>query len=99
MGPGALQDCIKTKGNQELELPTAKIGDNIKVKISEENPLGRANRVYVRPLVKNIQECTECRINPSVAPLAEAHNSSHLRVSWANVFQGCESFEIKNVTV
>ena len=97
--PGALQDCIKTKGNQGLGLPTAKIGDNIKVKISVENPLGKANLVHVSSLVKNIQKCTECRINPSVAPLAETHNSSHLRVSWANVFQGCESFEIKNVTI
>ena len=97
--PGALEDCIKTKGKQELDLQTVSIGDNVRVIIAVEHPLGRAGLVLVHPLVKNIQECTECRINPSVAPSAEAHNSSHLRVSWENVFQGCEFFEIKNVTI
>ena len=53
----------------------------------------------MKPVVKNIQECTVCQVNNTIPPTVEAHNSSHLNVSWENVFQGCEDFEVKNMVL
>jgi len=97
--PEALKECIKTKGDEVLELTTVNVGDDVGVKILVQKPWGQAGDYTVSPVVKNIQECTVCQVNTTVPLTAEAHNSSHLRVSWENVFQGCEDFEVKNMVI
>jgi len=97
--PEALKECIKTKGDEVLELTTVNVGDDVGVKILVQKPWGAAGDHTVSPVVKNIQECMVCQVNTTVPPTVEAHNSSHLRVSWENAFQGCKKFEVRNVTI
>ena len=82
-----------------MELTTVNVGDDVGVKILVQKPWGAFGDIAVRPVVKNIQECTVCQVNTTVPLTAEAHNSSHLSVSWENVFQGCKDFEVKNMVI
>ena len=94
--PKALKDCIKTEGVVEFDRKID-IGEYVVLEIKVEDPRGTAHRVQVKPQVKKIQACTECTMNNSVAPMTNAHNSSHIIVSWENIFQGCENYEIKEL--
>jgi len=97
--PEALKECIKTQGDEVLEIQKVNIGNDVKVKISVDKPWGAAGQTTIHSVVKNIQACTVCEINNTFGPSAKAHNSSHLNVSWENAFQGCRSFEIESVIV
>merc|ERR1712126_167214 len=96
---GALSGCKITTGDQSLEKDNVPVGADIDVKIEVENPLGRAGVVTVTPKVKNIQNCTVCEMTNKFGLSARAQNSSHLNISWEDAFQGCRSFEVKNVIV
>ena len=37
--------------------------------------------------------------NNASLPKAKAHNSSHILVSWADVYQGCKHYEVRDVTI
>ena len=96
--PEGLKSCINTNGNQILS-ENVEVGDNVKVGITVRNPRGKPETIQVQPIVRQIQACTVCKINKSVETLAEAHNTSHLNVSWGNLFKGCKSFEVKDLKI
>ena len=94
--PKALENCIKAMGILEKDKKTD-IGGYVKLEIKVIDPQGTAHIVQVKPQVKKIQACTECTMNNSVAPKTNAHNSSHIIVSWENIFQGCQNYEVKEL--
>jgi len=97
--PEALSDCHITTGDQELELTEVPIGKDVRVEVRVENPFGKAGTISVRSIVKNIQNCTVCEMKNKFGLSARPHNSSHLNISWKDVFQGCKRFEVKKVVV
>ena len=77
------------------------VGSNVKVHIMVKDPRGEKPHVLVEPVVKSIQACTECKMSNTFLILLEAnaHNSSHIIVSWADVYQGCKHYEVRDVTI
>ena len=75
------------------------VGSNVKVHIMVKDPRGEKPHVLVESEVINIQACIECEMNNTSLPKAKAHNSSHIIVSWADVYQGCKHYEVRDVTI
>ena len=73
------------------------VGSDVKVHFMVKDPRGEKPHVLVESEVKNIQACTE--LNNTSLPKAKAHNSSHIIVSWADVYQGCKHYEVRDVTI
>ena len=99
--PEAIKDCVKTKtGIHSLNTDNeVKVGANVKFPILVHDPMGKAPGILLQPTIRNIQACTECKIKNNVPPKAKAYNSSHINVSWSDVFQGCKYYEVRDVTI
>ena len=101
--PDSLKDCMETKMGDIQSLHTGgnenPVGSNVKVHITVKDPRGEKPHVLIEPVVKSIQACTECKMSNTFLLEANAHNSSHIIVSWADVFQGCKHYEVRDVTI
>ena len=101
--PDSLKDCMGTKMGDIQSLHTGgnknPVGSDVKVSFMVKDPRGEKPHVLVESEVINIQACIECEMNNTSLPKAKAHNSSHIIVSWADVYQGCKHYEVRDVTI
>ena len=72
---------------------------SIKFYEEQKDPRGKGGTPEIDVQVKNIQVCTECELGHKLQPEVKAHNSSHMIVSWASIFQGCKYFKVEDVAV
>ena len=89
--PEAIEKCIKTRGDVLLR-------NDGHVELVVKDPKGRWARMKMSAKITNLPPCTVCKMNERPGPLVKAHNSSHLFLSWKNMFKGCR-FEVKDVEV
>ena len=89
--PEVIEKCIKTRGDVLLR-------NDGHVELVVKDPKGRWERMKMSAKITNLPPCTVCKMNERPGPLVKAHNSSHLFLSWKNMFKGCR-FEVKDVEV
>ena len=98
--PQALIDCIDTKvGVHSLGGDKVNVGSWVKFPMIVKDPIGQVPGLLIQPTIRGIQACTQCQITKNVPPKAKAYNSSHINVSWSDVFPGCKYFEVRHVTL
>ena len=100
--PVALKGCIKTQmGSHSLNTGDnkVKVGKEVKVAITIQDPRGKHPTLIVQPVKRNIQLCTKCEVRSGGQPKTRAYNSSHIVVSWDNLFHNCKNFEVRDITI